>query len=174
MLSKAPARQPPAVYRTRPILTKVLMVKKRQSLLKKRFVIAMNIAGMLMIICTSPGDAVWKCIWMMFRAGATAAPAITVRSDKDNIAVINLQRLCFLKMLYMSDSILLKKKSASPFGLTLSQLNAVRLPQKTEKSQWHFSAKRYATLCQNCISLMANTHNNDKCEVIVRFCIPPP
>ena len=110
----------------------------------------MNIAGMLMIICTSPGDAVWKCVWMMFRAGATAAPAITVRSDRDNIAVINLQRLCFLKMLYMSASILLKKKSASPFGLTLSQLNAVRLPQKTEKSQWHFSAKRYATLCQNC------------------------
>lgn len=75
---------------------------------------------------------------MMFRAGATAAPAITVRSDKDNIAVINLQRLCFLKMLYMSGSIFLKKKSASPFGLTLSQLNAVRLPQKTEKSQLHF------------------------------------
>ena len=94
-----------------------------------------------MIICASPGDAVWKCSWMMFRAGATAAPAITVRSDKDNIAVINLQRLCFLNMLYMSVSILLKKKSASPFGLTLSQLNAVRLPQKTEKNQWLFLQK---------------------------------
>jgi hypothetical protein len=67
---------------------------------------------------------------MIFKAGATAAPAITVRSDKDNIDTINLQRLCFLKMLYMSGSILLKKKSASPFGLTLSQLNAERLSQK--------------------------------------------
>ena len=116
----------------------------------------MNIAGMLMIICTSPGDAVWKCSWMMFRAGATDAPAITVRSDRDSIAVINLQRLCFLKMLYMSDSILLKKKSASPFGLTLSQLNAVRLSQKRERSQMLFRVlqKRYAALWQNRISLL--------------------
>jgi len=46
----------------------------------------------------------------MFSAGATAAPAITVRRDKDNIAVISIQRLCLLKMLYMSSSILFKKE----------------------------------------------------------------
>lgn len=34
-----------------------------------------------------------KCCWITSSAGATAAPAITVRSDNDRIASINRQRL---------------------------------------------------------------------------------
>ena len=40
---------------------------------------------MLMIICTSTGELSAKYFWITPKAGATAAPAITVKSDRDRM-----------------------------------------------------------------------------------------
>lgn len=73
---------------------------------------AMKIAGMLTIIWTSPVSVSAKCSRMSPRAGATAAPAMTVRSESDNIAHMSFHLLCFLNMLYMNDSFPVQKEKA--------------------------------------------------------------
>lgn len=52
------------------------------------FVRNMNSAGTEIIICTSASFASLKYAWIVLSAGATAAPAITVRSDSDRIATV--------------------------------------------------------------------------------------
>jgi hypothetical protein len=48
----------------------------------------MKSAGMLIMSCTTVSGESEKCSLIVPRAGATAAPAITVRRDSDRIAVI--------------------------------------------------------------------------------------
>ena len=49
------------------------------------FVITINSAGMHTTSCTSSRLASEKCVRMTSSAGATAAPAITVKSESDNM-----------------------------------------------------------------------------------------
>ena len=81
----APAMQPPAVYNSRPIIVRVFAPNLLQSRGKILLVITIKIAGMLMIICTSTGELSTKYSWITPKAGAIAAPAITVKSDRDRM-----------------------------------------------------------------------------------------
>ena len=73
-----------------------------------RDVIFAGAGFVLMIICTSTGSVPRKWTAIRSRAGATAAPAITVRRDSDRMATISLLRLCFLKKPFIPTS---KKKA---------------------------------------------------------------
>ena len=57
---------------------------------KMKFVITMNNAGTLMIICTNSGLLSAKWAWMTPSAGATAAPAITVKRKRDRMLTVKL------------------------------------------------------------------------------------
>jgi len=76
-----------------------------------------------------------------------------VRSDKDNIAVISLQRLCLLKMLYMSSSILFKKeKRKSVWTYAFATQRCKTITKKRKKSNAFSGAAK--KIC----SLMAKPH----------------
>ena len=89
MLSNSPAAQPPKVYSSRPAVTSVFAPNSFASELKNRLVRTINSAGILIIICTKSWSLSAKYFFITPRAGATAAPAITVSRDSDNMLTVS-------------------------------------------------------------------------------------
>ena len=122
--------QPPAVYSIRPVSTSVFEPKRAHNLGKIRFVSIIKSDGILIIICTNSGFSFIKYCFMLPRAGATAAPAITVRSESESMLTVNFFKLFCCSILQIPPIVILEKnKSASPFGLTLLLLNEFILPK---------------------------------------------
>ncbi len=87
-LSTNPAPAPAATYSTRALTASRFAVIFAASLPKSGLVRAMNRAGILMTICTRATGSSEKCSLITSKAGATAAPAITVSSDSDSTATM--------------------------------------------------------------------------------------
>lgn len=81
---------PNAIYLHNPVMAGVLVLMIRQSDGKKKFVRMMKSAGRLTMSWTV--RLLWpaKCSRMTPKAGAIAAPAITVRSEMERIVKVSL------------------------------------------------------------------------------------
>lgn len=134
MLLSKKADVPLTMYSVSDPSTIARVVNRRQSKGKMNEVMMMNSAGTLTSICTQIGLRSAKCAWITSRAGAIAAPAITVSNEIERIAVASshllecLSILAVIKQLYMclrSTKMEFACGSASPFS-------AAKLAKKTE------------------------------------------